>query len=1350
MTRVLFEAKRRLPAPAARSGVIVVEPPPELPRLVPPSLMRRAMPWVIGLLVVGMIVALFATGMRLITPQTLFFPFVLLLAATGIFRGSNSGTPVAEVDEERADYLRYLARVRGEARSAAAAQRAALEWSHPAPDGLAPVAGTRRQWERDPGDADFLAVRVGLGDVPAAATLRVGESGEETDLEPVCQTSLAALLDAHRDLAEAPVTVDLAATREIVVHGDADEAREAIAAWIAAATTWHDPAVLTLAAASPELDSPAWTWLKWLPHTDIPGKADGLGPARRLAADPAALPGLVADMLHGRPPRAAQKNAAQSAAFGHLMVVVDDPAWRPETLLPAEGLAGVVVVRRSERAPDLDELDDPARLVLKVEGGALQRWERGAWRGFAAQADALGAAEAAHLARQLARWNSGPVASDSRGAGGHVSGFPALLGIKDAADLDVTSLWASRPRDRELRVPIGVTSTGEPLYFDLKDEAEGGMGPHGLMIGMTGSGKSQTIMAILLSLLTTHPADRLIVIYLDFKGEAGADIFRDFPQVVAVISNMAEKRSLADRFADTLRGEIARREQLLREAGRRVQGSAFNSVAEYENAIAHGHDLPPIPTLFVVADEFTLMLAEHPEYAELFDHVARKGRSLRVHILFASQTLDIGRIKDIDKNTSYRIGLKVASAAASRQVIGVEDAYHIESGKEHKGVGYFVPSPGAIPVKFRASYVDGVYEPPRAATVTAPYAVAEPKRFTAAFAQPDQAEVPATVEDIAPITKARKLISVIGEQLAELGPKAPELWLAPLDTPISLGGLLERVPAEPLRWPIGEIDRPFLMRRDPLVFDAASAAGNIAIHGGPKSGKSSALMTVVLSASATCSPEDVQFHVLDYGGGRLAALAPLPHVAAVASPHDEELVRRVLAELRQLLGSRQRLFRDHSVASIEQFRERRASEAALRDGFGDVFLLLDDLTAFSRANTDQFTTKNPLLAEISELATSGLAYGIHVLVTTANWLDVPLAMRDGLGMRLELRLTDPRDSNVRDPEALRKPAESVPADQPGRGLTMAAEHFLIAAPRLDTADTAEGLAAATAESARQLAARYQGLAAPKVRVLPVSLDPREIEPVLPRRDLVVVGLREEDLAPAAVDFAANPLLLVLGDSGAGKTTLLRHVIRSVRDNSTAEEVAFTVVDRRLRLVDEPLFPDNEHTTHLDRVIPAMLGLTALMERRRPPAGLSAQQLRDWTFPATALDPGQTHYLIIDDADQIPDAPAFSGPHIGQRPWAGIVSVLASAADLGLRVIVTARAAGSGHTVMTNSLLRSLVDLQATTLMLSGNPHDSGKIRGHRFSRLPPGRAVLVGDDDVPAFIQLANAQSTENRKEGRR
>ena len=175
-----------------------------------------------------------------------------------------------------------------------------------------------------------------------------------------------------------------------------------------------------------------------------------------------------------------------------------------------------------------------------------------------------------------------------------------------------------------------------------------------------------------------------------------------------------------------------------------------------------------------------------------------------------------------------------------------------------------------------------------------------------------------------------------------------------------------------------------------------------------------------------------------------------------------------------------------------------------------------------------------------------------------------------------------------------------------------------------------------------------------------------------------------------------------------------------------------MVDRRLHLVDEPLFADNEYTANIDRVLPAMLGLSALIEARRPPAGLSAAELSGWSYA------GQTHYLIIDDVDAIPDSAALSGPYVGQRPWTSLIGLLAQAADLGLRVIVTARATGSGHALMTNPLLRRFNDLQATTLMLSGNPTDSGKIRGQRFARLPAGRAILLGDTDEPTYVQLVN------------
>jgi type VII secretion protein EccCa/type VII secretion protein EccCb len=1313
VSRLIFEARRRLPIPATRATVITIEPPPELPRLVPPSLLRRVLPYLIVILIVGMVVALVATGMRVISPQTLFFPFVLLLAATAFYRGSDNKTRTEEVDAERADYLRYLSVVRDNVRAQAAEQRAAREWSHPAPEQLAAVAGTRRQWERDPHDADFLVVRAGLHDARLETVLQVKDTAAEIDLEPVSHSALRGLLDVQRTVPAVPGGIDLAKVSRITVLGDADEVRGALRAWIAQAVTWHDPALLGIGLAAADadaLESESWSWLKWLPHSDIPGQIDGVGPARYLAASVPELAVLLSGELGDRQPF----STADTAPLRHLLIVVDDPDADLGELLPRAGLAGVTVLQRGTEQP---EYPDPDRPVLRVSDGRIERWAAAGWQSYFDVADDFSPRAAAHLARGLARWDSNP--NRARGTGADLATFGTLLGIPDAAALDVAGLWAPRTRADELRVPIGVTATGEPLMFDLKDEAEGGMGPHGLMIGMTGSGKSQTLMSILLSLLTTHSAERLIVIYADFKGEAGADIFRHFPQVVAVISNMAEKRSLADRFADTLRGEVARREQLLMEAGRRVQGSAFNSVLEYEasqeQAAAAGIELPPIPTLLVVADEFSLMLADHPEYAELFDYVARKGRSFRIHILFASQTLDVGRIKDIDKNTSYRIALKVASPSISRQIIGVEDAYHIEAGPEHKGEGFLVPTPGAVPVKFRSTYVDGIYDPPRVEKAVVVHTVPQPQLFPAGHVTPAPDTV--IVTDAAPdLRPPRKLVATVGEQLAQYGPHAPRLWLAPLDEPIALQELLAgtEIPAGHGRWPLGEIDRPFQMRRDPLVFDATSAAANLVIHGGPKSGKSTALQTFILSAAATHSPRAVTFYCLDYGGGGLRSLKPLAHVGSVASPLEPERIRRTFGELEQLLASRQ--------------ARAAAGDGELRDdGYGDVFLVIDNLYAFSRDNTDTFNTRNPLLSKVTELVNTGMAYGIHVLITTPNWLEVPLAMRDGLGLRLELKLADSRDSNVRSAgnpgvAALSRPADGVPADQPGRGLTMAAEHFLFAAPDL-------GAIAA-------INAQYPGQTAPPVRLLPTDLAPEALAPLYHSPETVVIGQREQDLAPVAVDFAVNPLLMVLGDAKSGKTTLLRHLIRTVRDNSTQESVAFTVIDRRLHLVDEPLFADNEYTPNVDRVTPAMLGLAALLEKRRPPAGLSAAELSGWTYRNGQSN--HLHYLIVDDVDQIPDAPAVSGPFVGQRPWTALLGLLSQASELGLRVIVTARAAGSAHAVMTAPLLRRLNELQATTVMLSGNPQDSGRIRGHRFNRLPAGRAMVLGDSDEATYVQLIN------------
>ena len=436
----------------------------------------------------------------------------------------------------------------------------------------------------------------------------------------------------------------------------------------------------------------------------------------------------------------------------------------------------------------------------------MDHWHNFRWQMFCAEPDTLDTQIVRHLARQLSKWDSAPIGrQDAESAAAQT--MLSLLGITNAANLDVNALWQPRmlpvgtgePVDLEplLKVPIGLQPSGAPLIVDLKDEADGGNGPHGLMIGMTGSGKSTALATLVEGLFIQHSPDVVQAILTDFKDGAGFDAFVDYPHVGAVITNMEEKRSLVERFGDTLLGLLDQRGRIFHEAGNQIKGAAFQSLPEYNEARATpaGAHLPPVPFMFVVVDEFSLLLKDHPEMADVFDTVTRKGRSQGVFFLFASQTLDEGVIKRIPDNTQYRIGLKVASESISRRVIGNPDAYHIPDGKNVKGTGYFVRAPGAEPVKYRNFMLPSRYEPPT--TINRRVISANPRArlFTAGRVEPDADTV--IEEEIAAESvlegPPRSLALTVGPQLAAAyGKRPPQLWSPPLDDPIPLDDILRQ------------------------------------------------------------------------------------------------------------------------------------------------------------------------------------------------------------------------------------------------------------------------------------------------------------------------------------------------------------------------------------------------------------------------------------------------------------------------------------------------------------------------------------------------------------------------------
>jgi S-DNA-T family DNA segregation ATPase FtsK/SpoIIIE len=266
--------------------------------------------------------------------------------------------------------------------------------------------------------------------------------------------------------------------------------------------------------------------------------------------------------------------------------------------------------------------------------------------------DQLSLIRARALARQLAPYRIA-VASEAKDSLGKDIDLLDLLGAPgDAADFDPVPLWAGGSTWDHLRVPIGVTDRGEPLELDLKESALGGMGPHGILIGATGSGKSETIRTLVLALAMSHSSEKLNMVLVDFKGGATFLGLEHLPHVSAFITNLADELPLVDRMQDALQGELIRRQELLRAAG-------YSSIHDYEKARANGAELAPLPTLVIIVDEFGELLATKSEFMDLFVMIGRLGRSLGVHLLLASQRLEEGRISSLETHLSYRLGLRV-------------------------------------------------------------------------------------------------------------------------------------------------------------------------------------------------------------------------------------------------------------------------------------------------------------------------------------------------------------------------------------------------------------------------------------------------------------------------------------------------------------------------------------------------------------------------------------------------------------------------------------------------------------------------------------------------------------------
>ncbi|HEU4346223.1 MAG TPA: type VII secretion protein EccCa [Actinoplanes sp.] len=1310
MSTTVIRRGARRPAPEIPTGDITVEAPPEIPQETGRRWQQAVMvlPMVGGSVAMAMMMGNGRGGAMSYVVGGLFGISSLAMLATSF--GANGSPRKAEMMAARREYLRHLASLRKRVRETAAAQRVGLFYRHPEPGRLWSTVGSHRVWERRTTDPDFAVVRLGVGPQTLATPLVPPVTRPLEDLEPMTAGALRRFLDAYSVVPDLPVAVSLRGFARVYLRGTEEGTRALTRAVLTQLAVFHAPDDLLIAVCAGPQQRAAWEWVKWLPHNLHPSRVDALGQVRLVAGSGEELAKLLEDVIGSRP-RFGPAGATGSGP--HVVIVLDGVDREGDTQLD-----GVTVLDLYARPP---KLLDRSVLVLELRSAgddeqALHTYamEHAADVGTP---DRLTETEAEAVARRLAPLR---LAAMSRSVDTPLAtelGLGELLGIADLDTFRVARSWLPRPNRDKLRVPIGVGGNGGAIELDLKESAQDGMGPHGLLIGATGSGKSELLRTLVLALAATHSSETLNFVLIDFKGGATFSSMDRLPHTAAVITNLADELPLVDRMVDAIDGELLRRQELLRRSGN------FAGLRDYEKARAGGSALPPLPSLLVICDEFSELLSAKPDFIDLFVQIGRLGRSLGVHLLLASQRLEEGRLRGLDTHLSYRIGLRTFSALESRAVLGVPDAYELPRSPGH---GYLKFGTEPL-VRFKAAYVSGPYRRPahRRAGVgsgdDAPQVLSYSTHYVPAPkpvkpAQPEPAEAPS----------GGSMMDVLVARLAGQGPPAHRVWLPPLTTSAALDELLGPVAVDPVRGltfanpelrgalqiPVALIDKPREQVRDVMWLHLGSSAGHVALVGGTLSGKSTAIRTLICGLALTHTPAEVQAYILDFGGGSLATLKDLPHVGGVASRLDAIAVRRTVGEILTLLDSREQRFGELGIESMASYRQRRANPAAVGDDpFGDVFLVVDGWATLRK----EFEDFEPI---ITDIATRGLSYGIHVVAAATRWLDFRPAIRDLFGSRVELRLGDPSDSMIN-----RRAAINVP-EQPGRGLVehptdkQKSHHLLTVRPELTTLSD-------TSDLVKLIATSWDGPAAPRVRLLPQSLPYAQMDLSRSRGLRLPIGIAEHDLSPVEIDFASDPHFMLFGDAECGKSSFLRALASTVVQRFTPEQARIILVDYRRSLMD---LPESEHRIgygiQAQKTLDLMESVAGYMERRLPGPDVTAQQLRErswWTGPEL--------FVLVDDYDLV-----VSGP---TNPLQPLLEYLPQARDVGLHLIITRRAGGASRSLY-EPILQRLRELSSPGLLMSG-PSDEGALIGPvKPSPLPPGRGRLITRREGVRLIQLAH------------
>ena len=954
----------------------------------------------------------------------------------------------------------------------------------PSPDEVvATVIGRRPDlWARRIDSPHGLTLRVGAADQPAQVDIQGQPWPGFTP--PVLQG--------------APASLDLRATGVLGIVG-ADRDVQDVLRWLLvqlAAFRGPDDLRMVVMAAPGHTDL---AWTRWLPHVHA---GDAAAMPCWMGTDDQTAAARADELVALLTTRLEERARSQQAQFDEEVVVVLDGALAlrelpgMDVVLRQGPSVGIYVICADRRGMN------ECRGLIEVGTGGLRLTRTRGDAPVTVGPDRLSAPGAERLARALSPMRDRITFAQAQNALPTRVRLLDLLGIDTPTAHDVLAQWADS-EGPQTRVVLGADANG-PVYVDLARQ-----GPHTMLGGATGAGKSILMQTLVTSLLLANRPDELNLVLVDFKGGSAFLPFERCPHVVSLIRSTGE--TAADVFDDaaaarvlaSVRAEVSRRESVLA----RYNGE----IDDYWRRRRSDPSLPPLPRLVMVFDEFARVLETSPDFLKELVNVAAKGRSLGMHLVLGTQSLQGKLSAELKNNISLRISLRQNEAADSSEVLGVPDAADIPGSLRGRGMILCTTAESRRPETFQCGYLG---DPPPSGAHTGPVTVRAVEWGQLGRPRPAVAAVRAegpTDQDLA--------IAAVEQASARLGVRAPFLPLLPaLPARLTLDDLPGRATGEvpPTAVPFGLADEPDLQAQPADVLDLAGV-DRLMVAGGPQSGRTTFARALITSLATRFSPEQVHLYVVEQFRSGLDEYEDLPHCGAVFSPAEPDRIRRF-------------------VGWLEQEVQRRATAA--HRGAADVariVLVVDGWEHFEDHSNPTFIETSVVL-RLREIIATGAPLGVHL---------VALGGHDMLAYKLptfysrRLLLPFPKEDTRR---AHLTSKMTSPPPLPGRAVDAATgRHVQICDVELPPAELVDRCHRAGPFDPALLPRPFP--------VLPeaITVDRLAPPPLAPSRTWIPLGIGGPDTTTVGVDlFAGAHVLLVSGPSGSGRTTAAATIAHGLR------------------------------------------------------------------------------------------------------------------------------------------------------------------------------------------------------------